>query len=236
MRSVCRVLFVLVAVVCVPALAWAQASITGVVRDASGAVLPGVTVEVASPVLIEKVRTAVTDGSGQYRIIDLRPGTYTRHRSRCTGFNTVRRDGIELTGTFVATVDAEHARRHARRDDYRHRRVADRRRAEHPAADDGERRRDRVAADVALVRRALSARAGGHRRLARRASCGPAWSSSAAPAAAATRAACRLTVSPWARRSAAAASRATCPTSRTRRRSASPPPAASAKPRSAARR
>jgi Carboxypeptidase regulatory-like domain len=60
----------------VPALAHAQASITGVVRDPSGAVLPGVTVEASSPALIEKVRSVVTDGSGQYRIIDLRPGTY----------------------------------------------------------------------------------------------------------------------------------------------------------------
>ena len=56
-----------------PTLAFAQAQITGVVRDASGAVLPGVTVEASSPVLIEKVRSVVTDGSGQYRIIDLRP-------------------------------------------------------------------------------------------------------------------------------------------------------------------
>ena len=61
-----------------PSLAWAQgASITGVVRDASGAVLPGVTVEAASPALIEKVRTAVTDGSGQYTIENLRPGAYS---------------------------------------------------------------------------------------------------------------------------------------------------------------
>ncbi len=60
-----------------PAAAWAQATIAGAVRDSSGAVLPGVTVEAASPVLIEKVRTAITDGTGRYRIEDLRPGTYT---------------------------------------------------------------------------------------------------------------------------------------------------------------
>lgn len=54
-----------------------QATIAGSVKDGSGAVLPGVTVEVASPVLIEKTRTAVTDGTGQYRIVDLRPGTYS---------------------------------------------------------------------------------------------------------------------------------------------------------------
>ena len=60
----------------VPVSLFAQASITGTVQDTSGAVLPGVTVEAASPELIEKVRTAVTDSSGQYRIEDLRPGTY----------------------------------------------------------------------------------------------------------------------------------------------------------------
>ena len=73
-----RILIVLSALVVLPASAYAQASITGVVKDTSGAVLPGVTVEAASPALIEKVRTAVTDGSGQYRIVDLRAGTYSR--------------------------------------------------------------------------------------------------------------------------------------------------------------
>src|SRR5688572_9748385 len=90
----------------VPALAHAQASITGVVRDPSGAVLPGVTVEASSDALIEKVRSVTTDGSGQYRIIDLRPGTYVVTFS-LSGFSTVRREGIELTGTFVATIDAD---------------------------------------------------------------------------------------------------------------------------------
>lgn len=60
----------------VPADSWAQSSIAGLVRDTSGGVLPGVTVEAASPALIEKIRTAVTDGEGRYNIIDLRPGTY----------------------------------------------------------------------------------------------------------------------------------------------------------------
>src|SRR5437762_11706677 len=60
-----------------PASAQERASIVGVVQDSSGAVLPGVTVEAASPVLIERVRTGITDGSGRYAIIDLRPGTYT---------------------------------------------------------------------------------------------------------------------------------------------------------------
>ena len=85
---------------------WAQAAITGVVRDASGALLPGATVEAASPVLIEKVRSAVSDASGQYRIVDLRPGTYSVTVS-LTGFSTVQRGGIELSGTFVATVNAD---------------------------------------------------------------------------------------------------------------------------------
>jgi len=63
--------------VMLPAAAWAQSSITGVVRDASGGVLPGVTVEAASPALIEGVRTAVSDSQGIYKVVDLRPGTYT---------------------------------------------------------------------------------------------------------------------------------------------------------------
>jgi hypothetical protein len=84
----------------------AQASIAGVVRDTSGAVLPGVTVEAASPALIEKVRTVVTDGSGQYRIEQLRTGTYTVTFS-LAGFSTVKRDGVVLQGSFSATVNPE---------------------------------------------------------------------------------------------------------------------------------
>ena len=85
---------------------YAQASIAGVVRDTSGAVLPGVTVEAASPALIEKVRSVVTDGTGQYQIVDLRPGTYTVTFT-LPGFSTVKREGIELTGSFTATVNAD---------------------------------------------------------------------------------------------------------------------------------
>src|SRR5262249_228391 len=81
-------------------------SIAGVVRDASGAVVPGVTVETTSPALIEKTRTAVTDGQGVYKIIDLRPGTYTVTFT-LTGFNVVKRDGIILTADFTATVNAD---------------------------------------------------------------------------------------------------------------------------------
>jgi hypothetical protein len=93
----------------VPSLALAQGqsgSIAGVVKDSSGAVLPGVTVEVASPALIEKVRTAVTDGQGAYKIIDLRPGTYSVTFT-LTGFSSVKREGIELTAAFTANVGAE---------------------------------------------------------------------------------------------------------------------------------
>jgi hypothetical protein len=101
-----RVLLLLAWLVIVPTSAFAQASITGVVRDTSGAVLPGVTVEAASDVLIEKVRSAVTDSTGQYRIVDLRAGTY-RVTFTLTGFSTVRREGIELTGSFTASINAE---------------------------------------------------------------------------------------------------------------------------------
>src|SRR5688500_16355272 len=90
----------------IPSLAYAQASIAGVVRDTSGAVLPGVTVEASSPALIEKVRTVTTDDSGQYRIENLRPGVYTVTFG-LTGFGTVRREAIELSGTFVATINAD---------------------------------------------------------------------------------------------------------------------------------
>lgn len=82
------------------------ASISGVVRDTSGAVLPGVTVEAASPALIEKVRNIVSDGDGQYRIVDLRPGTYTVTFS-LTGFSTYKREGVELTAGFNAAINGE---------------------------------------------------------------------------------------------------------------------------------
>jgi hypothetical protein len=92
-----------------PITVWAQAatgSIAGVVRDTSGAFLPGVTIEAVSPALIEKVRTVVTDGAGAYRIVELRPGTYSVTFS-LPGFSSVRREGIELTSSFTATVNAE---------------------------------------------------------------------------------------------------------------------------------
>jgi hypothetical protein len=95
------------AVLClVPSRVSAQSVIAGMAKDTSGAVMPGVTVEASSPALIEKTRTAVTDGAGQYRIIDLRPGTYTVTFT-LTGFNTVRREQIVLQANFTATIDAE---------------------------------------------------------------------------------------------------------------------------------
>src|SRR3954469_22197245 len=101
-----RFLLVAMAVLLLPIGAFAQAAITGVVKDDSGGVLPGVTVEAASPVLIEKVRSVVSDDTGQYRIVNLLPGTYSVTFS-LPGFSTVKREGIELTGTFVATVNGE---------------------------------------------------------------------------------------------------------------------------------
>ncbi len=90
------------------ASAWAQSGsgITGVVRDASGAVLPGVTVEASSSSLIEGSRTAITDGNGQYQIVDLRPGDYSVTFT-LPGFRGVKRDGIRLSASFVATVNGE---------------------------------------------------------------------------------------------------------------------------------
>ena len=106
MRKIVNRAVVILAVLVVPALASAQGSIAGVVKDSSGAVLPGVMVEAASPALIEKARTGVTDSSGQYRIVDLRPGMYSVVFT-LPGFATVRREGIELTGDFTATVNAD---------------------------------------------------------------------------------------------------------------------------------
>jgi hypothetical protein len=83
-----------------------QATIAGVVKDASGAVLPGVTVEAASPALIEKVRSAVTDGAGQYRIVNLPPGTYVVTFT-LSGFQTIKREGVDIVGTPTITVNAD---------------------------------------------------------------------------------------------------------------------------------
>jgi hypothetical protein len=90
----------------IPAAAQSAGGIAGAVRDASGAVLPGVTVEASSPALIEKVRTVVTDAAGRYNVIDLRPGRYSVTFS-LAGFSTVRREGIDLSAGFTATVNAD---------------------------------------------------------------------------------------------------------------------------------
>src|SRR5437773_5737047 len=91
----------------VPVVAAAQTSTTaGTVKDTSGAILPGVTVEAASPALIEKVRSAITDGSGQYQVTQLRPGTYTVTFT-LPGFTVVKREGVELTSDFTATINAD---------------------------------------------------------------------------------------------------------------------------------
>ena len=92
-----------------PATVWGQAetgNIIGTVRDTSGAVLPGVSVEAASPALIERTRTAVSDEGGRYRIGELRPGTYTITFA-LPGFRTLKREAIELTTGFTATVNAD---------------------------------------------------------------------------------------------------------------------------------
>ena len=90
----------------VPTEVFAQAAIAGVARDETGAVLPGVSVEAASPALIEKTRVVYTDGEGVYRITDLRPGRYTV-TFILQGFQTFRRDGVTLSGNAVATVNGE---------------------------------------------------------------------------------------------------------------------------------
>ena len=104
MRRASIPVLILVAVTLVPSLVFAQGTLTGTVKDESGGVLPGVTVEASSPALIEKVRAAVTDSTGQYRITGLNPGTYSL-TFRLTGFNIVKREGIELSGTATLTTD-----------------------------------------------------------------------------------------------------------------------------------
>ncbi len=96
----------ILAVSLLPATAHAQSTLTGVVKDTSGAVMPGVTVEASSPVLIEKTRSVVTDETGGYRIVDLRPGIYTLTFT-LEGFSQVKREGLELPSNFTMTVNAD---------------------------------------------------------------------------------------------------------------------------------
>ena len=107
-KSLMSSLVILVVLILLPASAFAQSNsnIAGVVKDTSGAVLPGVTVEAASPSLIEKVRTVLTDSEGQYKVINLVPGTYSVTFT-LPGFSTVRREGILLTAAFTANVSVD---------------------------------------------------------------------------------------------------------------------------------
>jgi len=98
--------FVVASLALMSGSAHAQTALAGVVKDTSGAVLPGVTVEAASPVLLEKTRTAVTDGTGQYRLPDLLPGTYDVTFT-LTGFATVKREGVEVAGGGVVSINAD---------------------------------------------------------------------------------------------------------------------------------
>src|SRR5215470_6340435 len=106
MRAIARCFLLLGLFAFVPRVAAAQATLAGEVKDPTGAVLPGVTVEAASPALTGKVRTAVTDGSGRYRIESLPPGTYTVTFS-LTGFAPAKREDLTVSGSGVVTVDVE---------------------------------------------------------------------------------------------------------------------------------
>src|SRR6516162_4805248 len=106
MRTVLGCCVLLASIWILPTAALAQVTLAGAAKDASGAVLPGVTVEASSPVLIETTRTATTDGAGQYRIESLQPGTYTV-TFKLLGFATLKRDDVLLSGTGVVKIDAE---------------------------------------------------------------------------------------------------------------------------------
>ena len=105
-RRLAMALTLLGSLLVLPSPVHAQSAIAGVVKDTSGAVLPGVSVEAASEVLIEKVRAVTTDGAGQYKIIDLRPGIYVLTFT-LTGFQTFRRERIELPADITLTVNAD---------------------------------------------------------------------------------------------------------------------------------
>src|SRR4029079_6819944 len=96
----------LACLVLLPHIAHAHSEIVGVVKDTSGAVLPGVTVEASSDVLIEKTRSVATDGNGQYKIVDLRPGQYVVTFS-LTGFATIKRENVDLPANFTTAINAE---------------------------------------------------------------------------------------------------------------------------------
>jgi hypothetical protein len=105
-RRVAPLLLVVCSLLLLPSAVSAQSAFSGIVRDVSGAVLPGVNVEVTSPVLIERARTVVTDTTGRYTITDLRPGTY-KLTFTLEGFATFVREGVELAGNTTAPINAE---------------------------------------------------------------------------------------------------------------------------------
>jgi len=105
-RLLLSLVVVFAAILVLPSDVHAQAAIAGVVKDSTGATLPGVTVEASSPALIERVRSVITDGAGQYRIIDLSPGVYSVTFT-IVGFKPIRRAGIVLEGNFTAPVSAD---------------------------------------------------------------------------------------------------------------------------------
>src|SRR4030095_7692867 len=106
MGRIAKILCIGACMLVFPGVTWAQVTLSGTAKDTSGAVLPGVTVEASSPVLIEKVRTATTDSSGNYRIESLQPGTYEVTFS-LPGFASVKRDGVILSGSGVVKIDGE---------------------------------------------------------------------------------------------------------------------------------
>ena len=106
MREAVKCVLVAAALLVLPSIASAQGTLTGTVRDAQGAVMPGVTVEASSDALIENTRSVITDASGQYRIIELPPGTYSL-TFRLSGFQTIVRDAIEMSGPVIITIPAE---------------------------------------------------------------------------------------------------------------------------------
>jgi hypothetical protein len=162
-RILVRLCAALAAIVLIPAIAHAQTSITGTIRDASGAVLPGVTVEAASPVLIEKVRSTISDGSGQYRLTELLPGTYTITMT-LPGFTTVKREGVEVSGVGVMTINGDMRVGGVQETITVTGENADRRRAEHAAPAGHRRRHVESAPGHARIQRADLPRALGHRR------------------------------------------------------------------------
>ena len=158
MRGLMRTLAMVALVLLVPVALYAQqATITGVVKDASGAVLPGVSVEAASPALTEKVRSVV-DRRNRTVPHRLAPAGHLHGDSDLQGFNTVRREGIQLSGTLTATHRRRPPRRRTRRDRHRPRRVTHRRRAERPPSAGHRRRRPSADPDLAVVQQRAPAR------------------------------------------------------------------------------